>query len=131
METQLRSFIKSAIWRAIGVFVLAAVTYFYTRHWVQTTWITILHHSVFLIIYFYHERFWIWVGDRIKGKKKYILRVVLYEIILGQGILGVITYIITGSLQVASAITITYIANKLWIYIVYDKIWERIKWQTN
>ena len=128
METRIRSASKSIVWRVIGVFILAIVTFFYTRNWIQVSWITFLHHGIFLCIYFYHERFWIWIGNRIRGKKRYILKTILYEIILGQGILGLISYIVTGNLQCATKITITYIFIKVWIYIIHDRIWEKIRW---
>ena len=126
-ESYFRSGLKSLIWRIAGVIILASITYFYTQKWVQTSMITILHHGIFLAVYYLHERFWIWVGDSVKGKKRYIFRTILYEIILGQGILGLISYVITGNLPLTSLITVTYIGNKIWIYIAYDKLWEKIR----
>ena len=57
-------------------------------------------------------------------------RVFTYEIILGNVVLGAITYIVTGEVKTMTAITLTYILNKVWMYVVYDKMWSRIKWQT-
>lgn len=130
-ETHTRSGLKSFIWRIVGVVILASITYFYTHKWIQTSLITVIHHGIFLVVYYLHERLWLWIGDKVKGKKRYFFRVFLYEIILGQGILGIISFIVTGNLQIASLITITYIGNKLWIYFVYDKLWEKIQWGIN
>jgi len=126
METKTRSAVKSVIWRVWGVLILGAVTWAYTRHWAQTGAITFLHHGVFLFVFWAHER--VWLKIKIKGGKRHVLKAFVYEIILGQGILGLISYAVTGSLLCASKITITYILNKLWIYMVYDRFWESIKW---
>ena len=127
-ETKSRSAIKSIIWRILGFLILGGVSYFYTRKWIESTTIAFHHHSIFLFIYFAHERLWAKIGNRVTGNKRYIIKMFLYEIILGQGILGLISLIVTGSWQQASLISMTYIFNKLWIYIVYDKIWDKIKW---
>jgi len=125
-ETHKRSIIRSIIWRLIGVLVLAIVTWIFTRSLIQTSTITFLHHFVFIFVYYFHERLW----QRIKifGRKRTIIRIITYELILGQGILGIISLLITGSLQKMTFITICYIWNKLWIYAIYDYAWDRIKW---
>jgi len=127
-EKHSRSILKSIIWRILGVIVLALVTYLVTKNWIQTGLITVIHHLSFIFIYYGHERFWLWVGDRVTGKKRYVYRVILYEIVLGFLVLGTITFLITGSWLAVSLITPIYIFNKIWMYVVYDKIWERIRW---
>ena len=127
-ETHKRSFVKSLIWRIVGVLVLGAVTFFYTHHWVQTSWITFLHHGVFLFIFWGHERFWLCVN--IHGLKRKIGKCITYKSILGTFILGIISLIITGNIQTMSKITITYIFIKHLIYIFNEFIWEKISWQT-
>lgn len=135
-ETHKRSMTKSIIWRILGVGVLALITYLFTRSLITTGLITALHHGVFLIVYYLHERLWQRIGDRVTGKKRRILRAFLYEIIFGNGILFLICILvgdITGFINkfvVSFGITFTYIQNKLWIYVVYDKIWDRIKWES-
>ncbi len=128
-EEKIRSAVKSIIWRLLGVIVLATVTYLVTGNWIQTGLITIIHHASFLLIYYGHERFWLWVGDRLTGRKRIICKVILYEIVLGHLVLGSITLLITGSWLAVSLITPIYIFNKVWMYVVYDKIWEKIKWK--
>jgi len=119
--------IKSAIWRLMGIAVLAIITYIFTRNWITTTLVTLIHHAAFLIIYYLHERAWL----RIRNKKilrwKRWIRPITYEIILGHLVLGTITLLLTGSWLKMTLITIVYIENKLWIYIVYDWIWEKMK----
>ena len=127
-EKHSRSIVKSIIWRLLGVVVLATVTYLVTKSWIQTGIITIIHHASFLLIYYGHERFWLWVGDRVTGKKRYFYRVLLYEIGLEFLVLGTITFLITGSWLAVSLITPIYIFNKIWMYVVYDKIWNKVKW---
>lgn len=113
----------------MGILVLAIITYIITRNWIQTGVITVIHHGTFLIVYYLHERVWCRV-TRYKGRKRKILRAFTYEIILGHLILGTITWAITGSWLNVTLITIIYIENKLWIYYVYDWIWDKIIWGT-
>ena len=41
--------------------------------------------------------------------------------------LGLITLAVTGSWLAVSIITPTYILNKLWMYVVFDKVWEKLR----
>jgi len=125
-ETLKRSSLKSFIWRVVGVIILASVTYFYTRRWITTTWITFLHHGVFFFVFILHERFWLHVD--ITGLKRKLIKMVTYETILGNFILGIITLIITGNIQKMTQITITYIAIKHVIYVFNEFLWEKIKY---
>lgn len=128
-ESHKRSILRSIIWRLMGVGILAGITWLFTRSLIQTTAITFLHHGMFLIIYYLHERLWQWIGDRVTGKRRSVLRALLYEIVLGHCVLGLISLLVTGSWSKVTWITITYIENKLWIYIVYDWLWKKIKWE--
>ena len=55
-DSKLKSAVKSVIWRICGVIILAAVTYFYTHNWITTGLITLIHHGVFLFVFYFHER---------------------------------------------------------------------------
>ena len=127
-ESRVRSSVRSVIWRIMGIAVLALVTYVFTRSLIQTGLITFLHHFSFIIIYYLHERAWLGIHS-IQGKKRRILRVFTYEIILGHCVLGLISLLVTGSWTKVTWITIVYIENKLWMYVAYDYLWDRIKWQ--
>ena len=126
VETVKRSALKSFIWRVVGVIILGCVTYFYTRKWVTTTWITGLHHGIFFFVFILHERFWLHVD--FTGFKRKLLKMFTYETLLGNFILAIICLIITGNVQKMTQITITYIAIKHVIYIFNEFLWERIKW---
>lgn len=126
METQVRSFVKSLLWRIAGVFILGAVTYFYTHHWVQTSLITFLHHGVFLFVFWAHERFWLHV-DYKNLLLRSVLKCITYETILGNFILGIISLAVTGNVQQMTKITLTYIAIKHLCYIWNEFIWNKIK----
>lgn len=126
-ETHVRSVTKSIVWRLLGVLVLAIVTYVITRNWIQTGLITFINHGVFLVIYYLHERVWCRI-TRIQGKKRKILRVFTYEIILGHLVLSTIAWVITGSWLSVALVTVVCVENKLWIYYVYDWIWDKISW---
>ncbi len=121
IESRLRSMVKSVVWRVLGIAVLALVTYVFTGSLIQSTAITFLHHSAFIFIYYFHERVWL----RVKWKRKRWVKPFTYEIVLGHLVLGLISLVVTGSWVKVTLITVTYIENKLWMYVVYDWIWEK------
>ena len=123
MVSKKESFLKSIIWRVMGIFILALTTYLFTNSLIQTGLVTVLHHGIFLIVFYLHERLWLRI--KIKGRNRMIYKALFYELVLGQGILGLITFVITGSLQTMTLITFTYIWNKLWIFMVYDWLWGK------
>lgn len=102
----------------MGVIVLASVTYFFTRHWITTTYITFVHHATFLVVFFLHEKFWQYLK-----KPNHWLKMITYEIILGMGLGGLIVYIFTGSWNKVTNITGTYTVIKLIMYRIYDHLW--------
>jgi uncharacterized membrane protein len=119
------SALKSIVWRLMGVFILAAVTYFYTRQWIVTTKITLVHHSFFLVVFFLYERLWTHIA--LKGRIRNITKSLIYEIILGMGFGGLIVYLFTGSFPMITKITPTYTAIKLVMYYFYDRMWPEVK----
>ena len=112
---------KSIIWRILGIFVLGAVTYFYTRKWITTTYITFVHHATFLVVFYLHER--LWTRIKLQGKIRNIVKALVYEIILGMGLGGLIVYLFTGSFPTVTQITPTYTAIKLVMYFFFDRWW--------
>lgn len=122
-----KSVLKSIIWQMIGILVLAAVTFVYTRNWVQVSWVTVFHHGVFLFIFYVHERFWFVIASNWNSRWKYILKAVTYETILGNIILGLITYIITDNVKQMTVITLTYIGIKHIMYIINEIYWNKWK----
>lgn len=131
MENKIRSGLKSLIWRIAGVIILATITYAYTREWIQTGLITFIHHGVFLFVFYFHERFWLWL-ERDYGVfrkvTKSLWKMFTYETICGNLILGTITYLITGSWKQMTAITLTYIGFKHLCYIFNEFLWGKIAW---
>lgn len=126
-ETKTRSASKSIIWRLMGVAILAAVTYAYTREWITTGLITFLHHAVFLVVFYYHERLWL-KARRIQNlTSRSILKMLTYETLCGNVILGTISYLVTGSWKQMTAITLTYISIKHILYVFNEFAWDRIK----
>lgn len=122
-DSHRKSILKSIIWRLMGIVWLALITWIFTRSLVQTSLITLIHHGIFLVVFYLHERCWIkcdW-----KPKVKYACKAITYEIILGNLILGVITYLITGSVKEMSLITLVYIQTKLIMYFFYDWVWSK------
>jgi len=121
------SALKSVIWRIMGVGVLGLITYLVTGSWFQTTAITVIHHVTFLFVYYFHERVWLRVrclDDYRKTRR--VVKALTYEVILGHLILGTITYLITKSWLSTSLVALLYIENKLWLYVVYDLVWEKV-----
>lgn len=58
MDKKIRSWVKSIIWRVIGIILLAGIVYFITGNWEEMTIITVLFHGTRVIMYYYHERWW-------------------------------------------------------------------------
>jgi uncharacterized membrane protein len=126
-ELKKRSALKSFIWRIVGVIVLAAVTFGYTGNWITTGLVTVIHHGVFLLVYYLHERVWLTVKlENMMWRS--LAKMFTYETLCGNIILGTITYMITGSWKQMTAITLTYIGIKHVIYIWNEFIWRKIKW---
>ena len=128
-ENRTRSGAKSFIWRVTGVLVLAIVTFAFTRSWVQTGLVTFLHHFIFLFVFYFHERIWL----RISVKNllaKSILKMLTYETLCGNVILGTITFLVTGNWKTMTLVTLTYIGIKHVLYIWNEFVWEKIKWRT-
>jgi len=131
-ESHARSIIKSILWRLAGIIILAGITYFYTQKWIQTSLITIIHHSIFLIVFAIHERIWLKLKWPVGLTARSIAKMVSYETILGNLILGTITYLITGSWKKMTAITLAYISIKHVAYIINEIVlWNNIKWGKN
>ena len=59
METHKRSMVKSLTWRVIGVVLLGGIAYAVTRDWKEMSIITIIFHTVRMVLYYYHERIWL------------------------------------------------------------------------
>ena len=126
-ETRLRSSTKSVIWRILGVLILATITYAYTRQWIQTGIITVIHHSIFLVVFYFHERIWLKVKRIQNLTARSLLKMFTYETLCGNIILGTITYAVTGSWKQMTAITLTYIGIKHVVYVFNEFVWDRIK----
>ncbi|MBU0478189.1 DUF2061 domain-containing protein [bacterium] len=58
VDTRLRSWVKSIIWRIIGIVILGILAWLFTRDLKETTLITITFHTIRLVLYYYHERIW-------------------------------------------------------------------------
>ena len=58
MDTKERSWAKSITWRIVGIVILGAISYAFTHDWGKTTSITIIFHTIRLILYYFHERLW-------------------------------------------------------------------------
>jgi uncharacterized membrane protein len=51
--------VKSIVWRIIGVFLLGGITWSITKDWKEMTLITVLFHSIRMVMYYFHERIWL------------------------------------------------------------------------
>lgn len=58
MDTRERSWVKSIMWRAVGVVILGGISYAVTRDLGAMGVITLLFHGLRLILYYWHERLW-------------------------------------------------------------------------
>lgn len=128
LDSKKVSFIKSLIWRVLGVGILASIVYLFTREWITTTYITVVHHLTFIVVYYLHERVWFKIKS-IQGKLRTTLKALIYEIILGMGIGGAIVLLFTGEWSTVSKITLTYTAVKIITYIIFEYIWKKARKQ--
>ena len=62
IETHSRAWIKSIVWRILGIFILGSISWIITHSWKEMSLITIIFHSIRVILYYFHERVW----ERIK-----------------------------------------------------------------
>ena len=125
-ELKVRSATKSIIWRIVGVVVLATVTYFYTRKWITTGLITVIHHTVFLFVFYAHERIWLKFKKPIGKTARSLAKMFTYETLCGNLILGFITYKITGNWKAMTQVTLTYIGFKHILYVFNEFMWAKI-----
>jgi uncharacterized membrane protein len=58
MDTKARSCVKSIVWRIIGILLLGSIAYAITGNWKEMTIITVLFHTIRVVLYYCHERFW-------------------------------------------------------------------------
>lgn len=126
-ETKIRSASKSIIWRLLGIVILAVITYAYTREWIQTGLITFIHHGVFLVVFYFHERLWLKIKRIQNLTTRSILKMFTYETLCGNVILGTISYLVTGNWKQMTAITLTYIGIKHVCYVFNEFVWDKIK----
>lgn len=122
-ESKLRSAVKSIIWRITGIIILAAITFIFTKSWIQTGLVTILHHSMALIGFYLHERIWLRINVKSMFRRS-VMKMIFYETFFGTIILGSITYLVTGDLRKMSSITISYIGIKHICYVINEYVWR-------
>ncbi len=58
MDTKARSWAKSIVWRIIGIVLLGVIAYAITGNWKEMTIITVLFHTIRMVLYYCHERIW-------------------------------------------------------------------------
>ena len=58
IETHVRAWVKSFVWRIFGIFILGFISWIITHSWKEMTIITVLFHSIRVILYYFHERLW-------------------------------------------------------------------------
>ncbi len=126
IKSHLNSLSKSAGWRIVGFGTLGILTYIFTRNWIITTALTFVHHGVFLMVFYWHERIWRKV-TRIKGKTKNIIKALLYECVLGFCIGGALAVLLTGQWKALTHITLIYTIIRIIQYFFYDLIWKEAK----
>jgi len=58
METSKRAWVKSITWRILGVFILWGITWLFTKDLKTVTGVTLVFHSIRVVLYYFHERLW-------------------------------------------------------------------------
>ena len=62
LETRARAWAKSLVWRMAGILILGFISWTITHNWKEMTTITVLFHSIRVILYYFHERLWEKIG---------------------------------------------------------------------
>ena len=57
-ETRKRAWVKSLVWRVLGILILGFITWLITDSWKEMSIITALFHGIRVILYYFHERVW-------------------------------------------------------------------------
>ncbi|MCW4050720.1 MAG: DUF2061 domain-containing protein [Candidatus Bathyarchaeota archaeon] len=70
MESRKRSMVKSVVWRLMGIVILGVITWAYTKNVAVTTVVTLLFHSIRLVLYYFHERAWDGITWGLKTKSE-------------------------------------------------------------
>ncbi len=74
VDSKTRSWVKSIVWRVMGIVILGALAWLFTRDWQETTLITITFHAIRLVLYYFHERAWEGIGwGRKKVREDYMI----------------------------------------------------------
>ncbi|MHA1228357.1 MAG: DUF2061 domain-containing protein, partial [Candidatus Hodarchaeales archaeon] len=122
MVNKIKSIRKTVTWRIIGVLYLFAISYIFTRSLPISTYITLVHHATFLVVFYFHERVW----NKIKEfKLKPVVKAFSYEIVIAIPIMVVIAFIFTGQIATALKISFLYTFSKVILYAIYDKFFYR------
>ncbi|MGB2763852.1 MAG: DUF2061 domain-containing protein [Candidatus Aminicenantes bacterium] len=58
LETRTRAWIKSVVWRILGIAILLVISWFATHSLKEMTMITLFFHGIRIILYYFHERIW-------------------------------------------------------------------------
>jgi len=58
LETRARAWVKSVVWRILGIVILGVISWLVTHSLKEMTVITIIFHGVRVILYYLHERVW-------------------------------------------------------------------------
>ena len=106
----------------MGIFIYAIIFYIFTHKWQLAMKSTIAHNITFLVVFYLHERFFLWLK-----KPNHPIKAFTYEIILGMGLGGLIVCYFTGAWKSVSLITGTYTAVKVIMYLIYEKVWAKIE----
>jgi uncharacterized membrane protein len=70
LESHTRAWVKSIVWRMLGIVVLGIISWLVTHNWKDVSIITMNFLGVRVILYYFHERAW----DRISwGRIKHPL----------------------------------------------------------
>lgn len=57
-EKHSRAWVKSIVWRIIGIVILGGISWVITKSWKEMTLITFVFHGIRVVLYYFHERIW-------------------------------------------------------------------------
>lgn len=58
IESHARAWIKSIVWRLLGIIILGTISWFITKSWKEMSLITLIFHGIRVVLYYIRERVW-------------------------------------------------------------------------
>ena len=66
---QKESLLKTASWRVLATLITGTVVFIYTGEIKEAGIMTTIAAVILTIVYYFHERFWVWLHNKLKNRQ--------------------------------------------------------------